>query len=270
MHRLAFADRDGHRFILEQLDPVYFDRKMTIAGRLDRLARSNLAVTPYCRGSDGNWVQEMEGGCWQLAPYVDGIPLDRVSYWKDAWRGEAVGHFLADLSNATCGWTIDKPFFSVTGFVDDLMDSIRRHDPRLLPEVSPIYEFLLERLYPVIDAIPMAFCHGDPHPLNTIWGENCINSVIDWEFCGWKPMLYDVALVVGCVGAEAPGARDAAFVSSFLHTLGQVGFLSLEDMAFIPLFVLAVRFGWLSEWLRKKDDEMLKFELFYMRLIMDA
>jgi len=269
-HRLAFADRDGHRFILEQLDPISFNRKMTIAERLDQLARSNLTVTPYCQGSDGNWVQKLKGACWQLSPYVDGIRLDRTSYFRDAWRGEAVGHFLADLSNATCGWTLEEPFFSMTGFIDNLMASISRSDPLLIPEVNPIYEFLRKRLYPVIDDLPITFGHGDPHPLNTIWGEDCINSVIDWEFCGWKPKLYDAALVAGCVGAEAPEAREAEFVSSFLRTLRQTGLLSLEDMALFPLFVLAVRFGWLSEWLRKKDDEMIDFELFYMRLLMDT
>ena len=270
MHRAVFRDKKGRRYILEQLDPGCFDRKTVIAGRIDQLARSNIAVAPYRMGNDGNWIQNVEGACWQLSPFVDGIALERASYWKEAWRGKAVGRFLADLQRASSGWSIDEPPFSLPAFIDNLMTRISRNDPLLLPEVSPLYDFLHDHLYPVIDRVPMVFCHGDPHPLNTIWGENCINSVIDWEFCGWKPMLYDAALVVGCVGAEDAEARDAQFVSSFLRTLRQDEAFSGADLDLLPLFVLAIRFGWLSEWLRKKDDEMIAFELFYMRLLMNS
>lgn len=270
LHRAVFQDKKGRRYILEQLDGGCFDRKTVIAGRIDQLARSNLAVSPYCRGNDSNWIQNVRGNIWQLSPFVDGIALDRASYWKEAWRGEAIGRFLADLQSASSGWPMNEPPFSLPAFIDNLMTRIRRHDPLLLPEVNPLYEFLLDRLYPVIDRVPLAFCHGDPHPLNTIWGENCINSIIDWEFCGWKPMLYDAALVVGCVGAEDAEAGDAQFVSAFLHTLRQDKVFSGADLDLLPLFVIAVRFGWLSEWLRKKDDEMIAFELFYMRLLMNS
>ena len=134
----------------------------------------------------------------------------------------------------------------------------------------PIADFLRRRFYPVAEETPSTFCHGDPHPLNTIWGENRIVAVIDWEFCGWKPLLYDAALVVGCVGAEAPGARHAGFITAFLDTLENRRLYSEEAMALLPLFVLAVRFGWLSEWLRNKDVEMIEFEIFYMNLLMSS
>ncbi len=74
--------------------------------------------------------------------------------------------------------------------------------------------------------------------------------------------------MVGCVGAEAPEARQAGFIRAFLDTLVDRCIYSEEEMALLPLFVLAVRFGWLSEWLRKKDVEMIEFEIFYMNLLM--
>jgi homoserine kinase type II len=34
-------------------------------------------------------------------------------------------------------------------------------------------------------------------------------------------------------------------------------------------FIVALRFAWLSEWLRRKDSEMIGLELDYMRLLID-
>ena len=270
LHRWVMADRSARRFILEKLDARSCHRKTVVARRIDRLAHSGLAVTPYCRGIDGGWIQKTHGACWQVIPYVAGIPLDRTAYWEEAWRGEAVGRFLIDLHAATRGWEKDEPPFSLPGYIDRLMVDIGRRDPQLLPKVEPLYDAVRERLYPVIDDIPLAFCHGDPHPLNTIWGETGINTVIDWEFCGWKPRLYDAALVVGCVGAEDADAREGQFISALLHTLHREGTFSENELTLLPFFVPAVRFAWLSEWLRKKDREMIAFELFYMRLMING
>ena len=38
---------------------------------------------------------------------------------------------------------------------------------------------------------------------------------------------------------------------------------------FFPDYVLALRFAWLSEWLRKKDDEMIDLEHAYMKIPVD-
>jgi len=268
--RTVIEDSKGNRYILEQLAWSDFDRKNRIAAHIDRLHGSGLSVSPYLKGEDGCWIQRDSGFCWQLVPLVQGLPLDRKRYWKDGWRGKAVGHFLADLSMTTRHWEPDGVVFSLSGYIEDLIRRIERHDPEYLPEIEPIADFLRRRFYPVLEEAPPAFCHGDPHPLNTIWGERHILAVIDWEFCGWKPMLYDAALVVGCIGAEASDARQAGFISSFLETLGNRRVFSEEEMALLPLFVLAVRFGWLSEWLRKKDVEMIEFELFYMDLLMTS
>jgi homoserine kinase type II len=34
-------------------------------------------------------------------------------------------------------------------------------------------------------------------------------------------------------------------------------------------FVIAARFAWLAEWLRKRDGEMVNLELVYLKLLMD-
>lgn len=265
--RTVVGDSHGRRYVLEQLAPDAYEGKNLIAARIDRLHQRGLPLSPYLKGENDQWVQHHSGFCWQLAPFLEGIPLDRNRYWQDGWRGEAIGHFLADLSTATRHWERKGDIFSLSGYIEDLTRQIERHNPEALPGIEPVADFLRRRFCPLEEDLPSAFCHGDPHPLNTIWGVDRINAVIDWEFCGWKPRLYDAALVVGCVGAEAPAARQASFIAAFLDTLRDRRIYSKEEFALLPLFVLAVRFGWLSEWLRKKDAEMIEFEIFYMNLL---
>ena len=119
------------------------------------------------------------------------------------------------------------------------------------------------------DDIPIAFNHGDFHPMNVIWSDNGIKAVIDWEFMGPKPELYDAANMVGCAGMENPAALRMDFVSSFLRKLRKSGvFSDISWHHFHPL-VVALRFAWLNDWLIFKDREMVELEVTYMNLLVE-
>lgn len=64
-----------------------------------------------------------------------------------------------------------------------------------------------------------AFCHGDLHPLNVIWMHDKIHAVIDWEFAGFKPDIYDAANLVGCAGIENPEGLSMPMVTAFLQSI---------------------------------------------------
>jgi homoserine kinase type II len=115
-----------------------------------------------------------------------------------------------------------------------------------------------------------AFCHGDYHPLNVIWEPAAIGAIIDWEFCGYKPALDDLANLLGCVGVEQPEALEGPVVRSLLAALGAGDYLSEASWTALPAYVLALRFAWLSEWLRRNDQEMIALELDYMNLLLKA
>lgn len=91
-------------------------------------------------------------------------------------------------------------------------------------------------------------------------------AAIDWEFCGKQPLLYDVANCVGCCGFEHPSALTGPLVTALTQTL-IAGGLSSSLMALLPRMILASRFGWLAEWLRKHDNDMLDMELDYMGIL---
>jgi homoserine kinase type II len=93
--------------------------------------------------------------------------------------------------------------------------------------------------------------------------------VIDWEFAGIKPDLYDAANFVGCAGIENPNGLGMDMVMTFLAKLHQTEVISEMGWRFFPEYVLALRFAWLSEWLRKKDHEMIDLEHAFMRILVD-
>ena len=269
LFRTVAEAQEGGLFLLEQLLPHTTERKAVIAQHLSRLGRANFPVAAYRQGCNGKTIQFWNNRYWQLSPYVQGMVLNRETYWREAWRGRELARFLIALHHGTKFWPVQEPVFSLPEYIHGLLETIREQAPGLMPGLQPASDFLERTLYPVYTSLPVSFSHGDPHPLNTIWGEDRILCVIDWEFCGWKPLLYDAALVAGCIGSEAPEAAGEAFVTAFVGTLERERVFR-EQLALLPVFTLALRFAWLSEWLRRSDTAMIDFELFYMQRLLAA
>jgi homoserine kinase type II len=267
--RAAVEDKAGRLYVIEALVPDSRVRKTRIADMLDVLNQRGLAAAnPYLASSSGEHVLYMDGGYWQIAPFVPGAPLPRPEWVGEAWRGQRLAAFLVDLRRAAQGLGEGEAPFDILSYIATLMEAINTRRPALAREIAPVVALLQQALAPAHDRLPPAFCHGDYHPLNVIWGEGCIEAVIDWEFCGLKPELYDVANLIGCVGVEEPAALTGELVGALLRHLREAAFLSLLGWRLLLPYVLALRFAWLSEWLRKGDEEMIELELTYMRLLM--
>ena len=122
---------------------------------------------------------------------------------------------------------------------------------------------------PMYEKLPVAFCHGDYHPLNIIWSTDDIKCVIDWEFSGYKSEIYDAANLIGCVGVEDPQSLTGNLVKSFIADMKRAEIISNISWRYLVEFIIALRFAWLSEWLRRRDTEMIRLELDYMRLVIE-
>jgi homoserine kinase type II len=136
-----------------------------------------------------------------------------------------------------------------------------------MPRIIPVLAFLEKDFMSVCDRLPVRFCHGDYHPLNIIWGEQDILSVIDWEFSGIKPEIYDLVNMVGCLGIEHPSSLVGDLVKNLIAQVTAADLYSDISWDHFIEFVVAMRFAWLSEWLRKDDKEMIGLELDYMDLL---
>jgi len=262
---------DQARYVMENIHPRMVDKKHAIINRLDFVAGQGLSgVYPYIRAANGEPIIQSDGRFWQASPYIPGVRLSRPGFECDSWRGEAMAEFCVSLHQKSCNIPekLRNKNFSIVEYIRALMAPIKRQQPELHEKIRPAADFIETRLAPVHDPLPAAFCHGDYHPLNMIWSENGIRAVIDWEFSGIKPEIYDVATLIGCMGMETPDALAGPLVMAFIRDLKTSGILAQQSWASLPAFVIAIRFGWLSEWLRNRDAEMIELETVYMKLLM--
>ncbi len=270
--RVVLEDMEERLWLLEKI-PHHLKRcKLEIIQLLAHLAREDFpSALPYRPATDGTYHVPAGGALWQLLPFVGGVALDRPRYVFDAWRGHCIAHCLISLRNASAGFRVPgtRDFFSITDYIIDMTEKIARHNPELAGPLKPVLTYLQRSFFEAHRALPAALCHGDFHPLNIIWGPDGISALIDWEFFGLKPEAYDVANMLGCLGMENPDGLSGGMAVSFLEELRHANFLSPESLHSLLDLTLALRFGWLSEWLRKHDTQMIDLELTYMYLLMD-
>jgi homoserine kinase type II len=273
LFRTVIEDAGARLFVLEKIDPRIVDRKREIAATIDCLASRGLAgIHPYLRNRDDDFITKAAGVFWQVSPFIESVGLRRPDYTNDSWRGKALARFLIDMKGKSEGIPFGSPGrpFSIAEFIRDLMMRMTCHNPEQADDAEAAYRHLEKHFFPAHDCLPVGFCHGDPHPINVIWGEDQIRAVIDWEFLGYKPEIYDTALIIGCIGMEDPESLAGPLVMAFLQELRAIGCFDTSGFAVLPEFVLALRFAWLSEWLRKKDVEMVEMETDYIRVLLNG
>lgn len=266
--RFALEDIKGNIFVAEEVFNGLEQRKVNISKILEELKNNGLkkALT-YLENQNSSYLTKVGKSSWQVIPYIKGIDLDRNSYFFEAWRGEHLGEFLCGLKKSSESLnSVVKPF-SIIEYIHELNSKIEIHEKELGLKVKPIIDFLEKNLFQVHKELKTGFCHGDFHPVNVIWGENEIRTVIDWEFCGIKPEIYDLANLVGCLGMENPEVLAGELVESLFLKIRNL--YENKSFKYILDYIIALRFAWLSEWLRKEDDEMKVLEITYMNLLID-
>jgi len=259
--RIVIEDSDGRLFVCEKISPASYEHKMRIINTLEFLAGQNLpCIQPYIPNKKREYITRNNHGLWQLTRFVEGVALQRPEYVFQRWRGKALSGFLLELNKKSPG--IDHlfpvPSFSLKNYIYQFMDIIGIHQPELRKSISPTVRFLENEFMDIHDTFPRGFCHGDYHPLNIIWPDSGINAVIDWEFCGYKPEIYDVANLVGCIGMEDPNSLAGDLIAELIQSLRQARLFSDLSWRYLVEFIVALRFAWLSEWLRKSDQEMIE------------
>jgi homoserine kinase type II len=268
LSRIVMEDDRGRLFILEDISPQNLARKEEIAETLSGLSHQGLtAVHPCLLNASKSYITRHENLFLIVRPYIKGVPLARPEYVYDGWRGRAMAEFLVALKEKSPGMTAGcgAKLFSIMAFIFDLAKRMGKHNKELISDITPVIRFLEMNFFTIHDRLPVGFCHGDYHPLNIIWSEDAILSVIDWEFSGLKPEIYDMAILIGCIGMEDPAALRGPFIKELLRGLENV--YSQSSLQYLLEFVIAVRFAWLSEWLRNADRDMITLEIDYMTLL---
>ena len=74
---------------------------------------------------------------------------------------------------------------------------------------------------------------------------------------------------MGCIGIEDPESLSGDLIKDFSKNLKKAEIFSGLSWEYLFELIVAIRFAWLSEWLRYKDKEMLKLEPIYMKLLIN-
>lgn len=263
---------DNRFYLLESVFDTDVSHKLRIISCLNFLSCKGLpGINSYICTNKNDYIIDCDDRFWQLSAFVEGAALDRPEYVFDKWRGGALADFLIDLENKSKEIPFFKNIkpFSIKDYIYNLISQIIKNDPEVLSRIRPVISFLENRFMKVHDRLPVSFCHGDFHPLNIIWSKDAITAVIDWEFLGIKPQIYDAANLIGCIGIEDPEGLTGELACAFIAALKEAELISGISREFFPEFVIAVRFAWLSEWLRHNDREMIELETTYMNLLAD-
>lgn len=264
---------DGRLFVLEKIPSRWLSRKLRIAGLLHQLHKSGLnRLSPYQPDCNGDFIPLIRHGLWQLCPFVEGVALSRPEYTMDGWRGDAAADFLIRFQKVCEQGTrfSDRSVFSIVAYIRNLIVVLTREAPQVANRCRPFVAHLETRFFPIHDFLPIGFCHGDFHPLNMIWGKRSIRTIIDWEFCGYKPEMYDLANLLGCLGMEDPRSLSGPLVHRLVSGLKASGRFADESWTGLPDLILAIRFAWLNEWMRKNDRSMVRLEADFMQLLLDS
>lgn len=270
--RVVLEDTNRRYFVLEQIPPKTFEHKREIAAALDFLANKKLTrIQPYLSAQNGACVIRFKNHFWQMVPFVKGVRLNRGKYMYEQWRGHALSAFLIELHRKSKKMPFydSRIVFSLKDYIYKLIHEINLYNKDIKNEINDIVCFLEKDFMSAYDKMPASFCHGDYHPMNIIWSADDIKCVIDWEFSGFKKEIYDAANLIGCVGVEDPRSLTGDLVKSFISDMKAAKIITKTSWKYLVEFIVALRFAWLSEWLRRRDAEMISLELDYMRVLTD-
>ena len=269
--RTVVEDDGANLFVFENVRPADVPHKRNIARSLAFLAGRGLAlIRPYLSTGKDEHLAFRDNTAWLLSPYVEGASLQRPEYAFEGWRGPVLADFLIELrerSRDVPEFEGSTPF-SIVAFIHAFARIVERREPLLYPRLRPALAHLEKDFMTVHDSLPVRFCHGDYHPLNVVWSESGIRAVIDWEFLGLKPELYDAAMMIGCLGMEDPPCLTQNLVFEFVTRLKEAHPAAETSWAHLFDLVLALRFAWLSDWLKRSDGEMIELETVYIELLL--
>ncbi len=272
LSRAVIKDTSGRRFLIEKFGLAKRDHRTFVADCVHALHEKGLTqAVEYKKASSGAYLPIFQKAAYQVSDYLDSTGLKQPEYLQSSQMGKSFGLFLTDMSTAArkADTLPSRPVFSIKAYIHDLFARMKIHDQAAYHRFLPILAFLEKSFMRIHDSLLPGFCHGDLHPMNALWNKDEIRAVIDWEFTGVKPEIYDAANLVGCAGFEHPEGLGGPMVMSFLAVVRQNRLYSPISWQHFPEFLLALRFAWLSEWLRKNDTEMVEMEEAYMQLLID-
>jgi len=269
--RVVVTDKNNEKFIVEKHHFWNMDKKLKIAENISFLHSNGFEeCSPYIDSVQGMPVIELENRCWMVQKFIHHDILQRPNYLDDGLKGANAALSLirmCDVSNNIKMNDTDSGF-SLWEHTAKTVENIMHIHPEILSKIPHVIDIVEHCFKDLIEQMPIAFCHGDYHPLNILWIGDNVEKVIDWEFSGYRPELTDVANIIGCAGFEKENGFSRDFVKKFLEVIENSHCFKRYDFKEIIVFVIGFRFsGWLNEWIKDKDGAMVQRETEYLNFL---
>jgi len=269
--RVVVTDKNGEKFIVEKHHFWNMGKKLKIAENINLLYNNGFdKCSPYIYSVQGIPVIEFENRCWMIQKFISHDILQRPDYLDDGLKGANAAKALLKMYDVSRNLQMNDAIdsFSLAEHTLKTVEKIRNIHPEISAKTPDVINIIGHSFKDLIEEMPLVFCHGDYHPLNILWNGDNVKTVIDWEFSGYRPILTDIANIIGCAGFEDVSAFNRDFVRNFLEVIKNSGLLSDKLFEQIILFALGFRFsGWLNEWINDKDETMVQREIKYLNLL---
>lgn len=269
--RAVVIGSDNQKYIVEKHHFWNIEKKEKLAVNIDVLKNNGFEkCTPYLKSRSGKFATEFENRCWMVIPFVENEIMKRPGYLDNGKMGFSAANALLKIYDVSPVFEMnDVPGgFSMIVHTQSVISKIKSGYPGIFRDIKEVITIINDLFLSTILSSRIIFSHGDYHPMNILWKNDEVMSVIDWEFSGYRPALTDVANMIGCAGFEDITAFDRNFVNEFLKTVVKSGFFNDKELKELMTFVLGFRLsGWLNEWINDNDEEMINREIKYLNIL---
>jgi len=180
------------------------------------LARSGVQVQPPLVSENGNtWWRDGQA-LWEVYEYIDGRNMRDGVERDAAFLGAALGNF----HRAGNGFVLRYEKIGARGETDpeQLLLNARRlrlENPETGSVLEPYERLVVQAARDLPPdaylALPHALVHGDVQPANVLMGKDGVRAFVDFDWCAWRPRIYDLAFAILCCCSshEQPVGRGA-------------------------------------------------------------
>jgi len=183
----------------------YCDRKRV---RFDHavmfyLARSGVQVKPPLVSADGNTWWRAGDTLWEVFEFVKGRHMRDGAEADAALLGTALGNF----HRAGSGFTLRYEKIGARGETDPdrlLLNAkrLRNETPASGSALEPYERLIAQSAQALLPgaylALPHTLGHGDVQPANVLMGADGVHAFVDFDWCAWRPRIYDLAFAILC------------------------------------------------------------------------
>ncbi len=175
------------------------------------LARSGVPVKPPLVSEAGNtWWREGDM-LWEVFEFIEGRNMRDGAEADAALLGTALGNF----HRVGSGFTLRYEKMGARGETDPkrlLLNAkqLRNENPESGPVLEPYERLIAQSSHDLPPgaylALPHTLVHGDVQPANILMGKDGVRAFVDFDWCTWRPRIYDLAFAIlcGCSAHEQP------------------------------------------------------------------